>query len=98
MGGGGFRDQAEDATKALKSSLSKKMLVHLVHKGTAHCIFLTLLTDYVQHTLKLHRMMDGQFLRYCTVLRAGCDECNWILSCQFAEVGSAHRNFLARIH
>jgi hypothetical protein len=61
------------AHQALKSSLSKQMLVHLAHKGT------------VQQLLKLHRMMDYQFLRYHTVLGIACDEGNWILSCQFAE-------------
>jgi hypothetical protein len=30
-------------------------------------------------------MMDVRFLQYHTVLGAGCDEGNWILSCQFAE-------------
>jgi hypothetical protein len=81
----GFRDQVEDAVKALESSLSRKMSVHLVSKTAAHRIFLNLLTDSVQHMLKLHRMMDGQFLRYRTVLGASCDEGNWILSSQFAE-------------
>jgi hypothetical protein len=61
------------------------MMVHLAHKGTAHQIFLTLLTESVQQLLKLHRMMDCQFLRYRTVLGVACDEGNWILSCQFAE-------------
>jgi hypothetical protein len=35
--------------------------------------------------LKLHRMMDGEFLWYHIVLGAGFDEGNWILSCQFSE-------------
>jgi hypothetical protein len=61
------------------------MMVHLAHKGTSHRIFLTLLTESVQQLLKLHRMMDCQFLRYRTVLGIACDEGNWILSCQFAE-------------
>jgi hypothetical protein len=64
----GFRDKVEKSTQALESSLSKQMMVHLAHKGTAHCIFLTLLTESVQQLLKLHRMMDCQFLRYRTVL------------------------------
>jgi hypothetical protein len=61
------------------------MMVHLAHKGTAHRIVLTLLTESVQQLLKLHRMMDCQFLRYRTVLGVACDEGNWILSYQFAE-------------
>jgi hypothetical protein len=61
------------------------MMVHLAHKGTTHRILLTLLTESVQQLLKLHRMMDCQFLRYRTVLGLACDEGNWILSCQFAE-------------
>jgi hypothetical protein len=39
--------------------------------------------------LKLHRIMDVRFLRYRTVLGAGCDEGNWILSCKFAEAALA---------
>jgi hypothetical protein len=39
----------------------------------------------VQQLLKLHRVMDCQFLRYSTVLGIACDKGNWILSCQFAE-------------
>jgi hypothetical protein len=81
----GFRDKVEKSVQALESSISKQMMVHLAHKGTAHLIFLTLLTESVQQLLKLHRMMDCQFLRYRTVLGVACDEGNWILSCQFAE-------------
>jgi hypothetical protein len=33
----------------------------MAHKVEAHRIFLTLLTDSVQHMLKLHRMMEAQF-------------------------------------
>jgi hypothetical protein len=61
------------------------MIFHLAHKGTAHRIFLTLLTESLQQLLKLHRMMDCQFLRYRTVMGVACDEGNWILSFQFAE-------------
>jgi hypothetical protein len=61
------------------------MMVHVAHKGTAHRMFLTLLTESVQQLLKLHRMMDCQFLSHRTVLCVACDEVNWILSCQFAE-------------
>jgi hypothetical protein len=61
------------------------MMVHLAHKGTAHRIFLTFVTESVQQLLKLHRMLDCQFLRYRTVLGVACDEGNWILSCQFSE-------------
>jgi hypothetical protein len=75
----------EKSAQALESSISKQMMVHLAHKGTAHRIFLTLLTESVQQLLKVHRMMDCQFLRYRTVLVVACDEGNWILSCQFAE-------------
>jgi hypothetical protein len=81
----GFRNKVEKSAQALESSISKQMMVHLAHKGTAHRIFLTLLTESVQQLLKLHRMMDCQFLRYFTVLGVACDEGNWILSCQFAE-------------
>jgi hypothetical protein len=81
----GFRDKVEKSSQALESSISKQMMVHLVHKGTAHRIFLTLLTESVQQLLKLHRMMDYQFLRYRTVLGVACDEGNWILNYQFAE-------------
>jgi hypothetical protein len=35
--------------------------------------------------LKLHGMMDTQFLRYRTVLGKACDDGNWILSIQVAE-------------
>jgi hypothetical protein len=80
-----FRDQVEDAVKALESSLSKKMSVHLVNKNQVHGIFLNLLTNLVQHMLKLHLMMDEQFLIYGTVLGAVCDKGGWILSSQFAE-------------
>jgi hypothetical protein len=75
----------EKSAQALESSLSKQMMVHLAHKGTADGIFLTLLTEFVQQLLKLHMMMDCQFLRYRTVMGIACDEGNWILSCQFAE-------------
>jgi hypothetical protein len=81
----GFIDKVEKSAQALESSISKQMMVHLDYKGTAHLIFLTLLTESVQQLLKLHRMMDFQFLRYRTVLGIACDEGNWILSCQFAE-------------
>jgi hypothetical protein len=47
------------------------MLVHLVHKHNAHQIFLAVLADSVRQVLKLHRMIDGQFLRYQTVLGIG---------------------------
>jgi hypothetical protein len=58
----GFRDQVEDAIIAFEATLSRKMGVHLGHKNNTHHIFLTLLTDSVQHMLKLYLMMDGQFL------------------------------------
>jgi hypothetical protein len=35
----GFRDKVEASAKALESSISKQMMVHLVHKGTARRIF-----------------------------------------------------------
>jgi hypothetical protein len=72
------------------------MMVHLAHKGTAHRIFITLLTESVQQLLKLHRMIDCQFLRYRTVLGVACDEGNWILTCQFAEAVFAG-TWLARL-
>jgi hypothetical protein len=61
------------------------MSVHLGHKNNAHIICLTLLTDSIHHMLKLHRMMDRQFLQYRTVLGVACDDGNWILSSQFDE-------------
>jgi hypothetical protein len=63
----GFWDQVEDAVKALEASLSRKMGGHLVQKNNAHSRFLTLLTDSVQHILRLHRTMDVHFLRYRTI-------------------------------
>jgi hypothetical protein len=76
--------------KALEASLSRKMDVHLVYKNNAHHMFLTLLNDSAQNNmLKLHHMMDGQFLRYRTVLGKSCDDGNWMLSSQFAEAVSA---------
>jgi hypothetical protein len=81
----GFRDQMEIAVKALETALIRKMGVYLVHKPDAQRIFRTLLTDYVQQMLKLHRMMDDQFLWHRTVLGSGCGEGNWILSGQFVE-------------
>jgi hypothetical protein len=81
----GFRDQIEEAARTLEETMSNRMLVHLGHKHNDHRIFLTLLTDSVQKMLKLHRMMDRQFLRYQTVLGTACDEGNWILSSQFSE-------------
>jgi hypothetical protein len=80
----GFIDKVETSAQASEYSISKQMMVHLAHKGTAHRIFLFILTESVQQLLNLHRMMD--FLRYRTVLGIACDEGNWILSCQFAEV------------
>jgi hypothetical protein len=73
----------------LESSLSRKIMVQLVPKEVVNRIFLTLLTGSVQQMLKLHRMMDGHFLRCRTVLGVGCDEGNLILSCQFAEAAFA---------
>jgi hypothetical protein len=61
------------------------MSVHMMHKVEAHWIFLTFLTDSVQHMLKLHRMMEAQFFPYHSVLGTGCDDGNWILASQFAE-------------
>jgi hypothetical protein len=81
----GFRDQIEEAARMLEATMSKRMLVHLGHKHNARCIFLTLLTDSVQQMLKLHQMMDSQFLPYQIILGTACDEGNWILSSQFAE-------------
>jgi hypothetical protein len=60
-------------------------MVHLAHKGNARRISLTLLAESVQQLLKLNRVMGCQFLRYRKVLVIGCDEGDWILSCQFAE-------------
>jgi hypothetical protein len=57
----------------------------MMHKVEAHRIFLTLLTDSVQHMLKLHRMMEAQFFLYRSVLGTGCDDGNWMLVNQFAE-------------
>jgi hypothetical protein len=62
------------------------MSVHMTHKVAAHRIFLPFLTDSVQQMLKLHWMMDAQFQGYRQVLGVGCDESNWILSSQVAEV------------
>jgi hypothetical protein len=81
----GFQDQVEEGVRALEASLSRSMSVHMTHKVEAHRIFLTLLTDSVQHMLKLHRMMEAQFFRYHSVLGIGCDDGNWILASQFAE-------------
>jgi hypothetical protein len=58
----GFRDKVEKSAQALESSISKQMMVHLAHKGTARRIFLTLIVESVQQLLKLHRIMDCQFL------------------------------------
>jgi hypothetical protein len=81
----GFRDQAEGTVKALYASISRNMDVHLVHKNNAHHILFILLTDLVQHILKLHHMMDGQFLHCRTILGMSCDNGNWILNSQFPE-------------
>jgi hypothetical protein len=80
-----FRDQVEEGVRELESSLSRSMSVHMMHKVEAQRIFLTLLTDSVQHMLKLHRMMEAQFFRYRSVLGTGCDDGNWILASRFAE-------------
>jgi hypothetical protein len=61
------------------------MIVHMMHKVDAHRVFLTLLTDSVQHMLKLHRMMEVQFSRYRSVLGTGCDDDNWMLASQCAK-------------
>jgi hypothetical protein len=61
------------------------MIVNLGNKHNAHRIFLTLLTDSVQQMLKLHSMMESQFLRYHTILGTTCDGGNWIISSHFAE-------------
>jgi hypothetical protein len=61
------------------------MSVHTRHKVEVHRFFLTLLTDSVQHMLKLHRMMEAQFFRYRSVMGTGCDDGYWILASQFAE-------------
>jgi hypothetical protein len=81
----GFGDQVEDGVRELESSLSRSMSVHVTHNVEAHWIFLTLLTDLVQHILKLHRTMEAQLLRYHSVLGTGCDGGNWILANQIAE-------------
>jgi hypothetical protein len=81
----GFCDQVEEGARALESSLSRSMIIHMIHKVEAHRIFLTLLTDSVQHMLKLHSMMEAQFLRYRSILGPGCDDGNWILASQFVE-------------
>jgi hypothetical protein len=81
----GFRDQVEEGVRALEYSLSRSMSVHITHKVEAHRIFLTLLTDSVQHMLKLHRMMEAQFLRYRSVLGTGCDDGYCIFASRFAE-------------
>jgi hypothetical protein len=81
----GFRDQVEEGVRALESSLSRSMSFHMTHKAEAHRIFLTLLTDLVQHMLKLDRMMEAQFFRYHSVLGTGCDDGNWVLASQFTE-------------
>jgi hypothetical protein len=80
----GFRDQVEEGGRALESSLSHSMSVHMMHKVEAHRIFLTFLTDSVQHTLKLHRMMETHFFRYNSVLGTGRDDGSWILASKFA--------------
>jgi hypothetical protein len=69
----------------LEYSLSRTMSVHITHKVEAQRIFLTFLTDSVQHILKLHRMMEAHFFRYRSVFGTGCDDDNLILASQFAE-------------
>jgi hypothetical protein len=59
----GFGDQVAEGVRELESSLSHSMIVFMTHKVKAHWIFLTLLTDSVQHMLKLHRMMEAQFFQ-----------------------------------
>jgi hypothetical protein len=81
----GFSYQVEEGVRALESSLSRSMSIHMTHKVEAYRIFLTLLTDSVQHMLKLHRMMEAQFFRYRSVLGTGCDDGKLILASQFAE-------------
>jgi hypothetical protein len=81
----GFHDQIEEGFRALESSLSRSMSVHMTQKVEAHRIFLTFLTDLVQHMLKLHRMMEAQFFWYHSVLGTWCDDGNCILASQFAE-------------
>jgi hypothetical protein len=56
-----FRDQVEEGVRALESSLSRSMSVHMTHKVETHRIFLIFLTDSVQHMLKLHCIMEAQF-------------------------------------
>jgi hypothetical protein len=55
-----------------------------MHKVQARCNFLTLLTDSVQHMLKLQHMTEAQFFRYHSVLGIGGDDGNMILASQFA--------------
>jgi hypothetical protein len=81
----GFRYQVEDGVKALESSLLRRVNVNTTQKLEAHRIFLTLLRDSVQHMLKLHRMMDGQFMRYRNILGASSDESHWNFRNHFAE-------------
>jgi hypothetical protein len=80
-----FHDQVVDAAKTFETTLSRRLVVQLGHKHNARRIFITLLIDSIQNMLKIHRMMDGRFLRYRTVLETARDDGNWILSSQFNE-------------
>jgi hypothetical protein len=80
-----FHDQVEEGGRALEYFLSRSMSVHMTHQFEADRVFLTLLTEPVQHMLKLHRMMEAQFWRFHSVLGTGCHDGNWILDSQFAE-------------
>jgi hypothetical protein len=81
----GLCDQVEEGVRALEYSLYRSMIIHMMHKVEAQRIVLTLLTDLVQHMLKLHSMTDTQFLWYRSILEPGCDDGNWILASQFVE-------------
>jgi hypothetical protein len=54
-------------------------------KTTRIDFFTILLTYSVHQMLKLHHVMDSQFLRYHTVLGAACEDGNGIIISQFAE-------------
>jgi hypothetical protein len=93
----GFRDQIEVGVKALETMMIHRMGANFVHKPVAQRIFHTLLMDSVHQMLKLHRMMDRQFLRYRTVLGTGCDEGNWIISGHFFVEGVFSGTWRARL-
>jgi hypothetical protein len=81
----GLRDFIEDKITSLTRACCRHIETNLMHFPEPYRLFSAMLTQSVDQTNSLHRMLDKQHTRYRKMYGAQKSEGNWTLICLFAE-------------